>query len=306
MSTDSWPFPLDALGPQRPGPGATWREVNRLRQIHFGDRVPAVCCWHHKGFVLNLTQSGEIHRSQGNWDSHALTIAAMLGRMGQDLLGGPEQFARNWDPGEIEEYFIDWIDGALPPGLRHRLHLVAHRLSAVASALPASSQCDARSLTARFYRGAGRTKKALAAAGEALRLLSDHERAAFLRADLRYKAGRKRGAPPVDAYVKAEMARLHIPGLSVAVLRDGKVLLAKGYGLANVELSVPTTQRLKRVLLRLAEGEADPGQFTPEAYATLLPEEASAFYRSLGTLKSFRLIEQATGEKKRTYRHRVA
>jgi hypothetical protein len=60
------------------------------------------------------------------------------------------------------------------------------------------------------------------------------------------------------------------------------------------------------VLLHLAEGEADPGQFTPEAYATLLPEEASAFYRSLGTLKSFRLIEQATGEKKRTYRHRVA
>ena len=45
----------------------------------------------------------------------------------------------------------------------------------------------------------------------------------------------------VDAYVEAEMAKRHIPGLSVAVVQNGKVILGKGYGLANVELAVPAT-----------------------------------------------------------------
>jgi CubicO group peptidase (beta-lactamase class C family) len=43
----------------------------------------------------------------------------------------------------------------------------------------------------------------------------------------------------LDAYVKAEMLRNHIPGLSLAVVRDGQLVLAKGYGWANAELSVP-------------------------------------------------------------------
>jgi len=44
---------------------------------------------------------------------------------------------------------------------------------------------------------------------------------------------------PVDDYVQAEMQRQQIPGLSLLVARDGKIVLAKGYGLANVELQVP-------------------------------------------------------------------
>jgi len=43
----------------------------------------------------------------------------------------------------------------------------------------------------------------------------------------------------VDDYVKAEMQRQRIPGLSLAVVKDGQIVLAKGYGLANVELQVP-------------------------------------------------------------------
>ena len=43
----------------------------------------------------------------------------------------------------------------------------------------------------------------------------------------------------VDDFVQGEMQRQHIPGLSLLVARDGKVLLAKGYGFANVELQVP-------------------------------------------------------------------
>ena len=46
-------------------------------------------------------------------------------------------------------------------------------------------------------------------------------------------------ADEVDDYVKAEMQRQHIPGTSIAVLKDGKIIKAQGYGLANVELNVP-------------------------------------------------------------------
>ena len=46
-------------------------------------------------------------------------------------------------------------------------------------------------------------------------------------------------ADAVDEYVRAEMERQHIPGLSLLVSRDGKPIRAQGYGLANVELQVP-------------------------------------------------------------------
>jgi CubicO group peptidase (beta-lactamase class C family) len=43
----------------------------------------------------------------------------------------------------------------------------------------------------------------------------------------------------VDAYAKAEMERQKIPGMAVAVVQGGKVVVLRGYGLANVELGVP-------------------------------------------------------------------
>jgi CubicO group peptidase (beta-lactamase class C family) len=45
----------------------------------------------------------------------------------------------------------------------------------------------------------------------------------------------------VDAYVRAQMERLHVPGLSLAVVKDGAVVYENAYGLANVELNVPVT-----------------------------------------------------------------
>jgi CubicO group peptidase (beta-lactamase class C family) len=45
----------------------------------------------------------------------------------------------------------------------------------------------------------------------------------------------------VDEVVRAQMREQRIPGVSLAVMRDGKVLKAAGYGLANVELNVPVT-----------------------------------------------------------------
>ena len=43
----------------------------------------------------------------------------------------------------------------------------------------------------------------------------------------------------IDTFVKAEMQREHVPGVAVGIYSRGKILLAKGYGMANVELSVP-------------------------------------------------------------------
>src|SRR5687767_8595559 len=46
-------------------------------------------------------------------------------------------------------------------------------------------------------------------------------------------------ADKVDDYVKAEMQKQNVPGISLAVIKDGKVIKVEGYGLANAELSVP-------------------------------------------------------------------
>jgi CubicO group peptidase (beta-lactamase class C family) len=43
----------------------------------------------------------------------------------------------------------------------------------------------------------------------------------------------------VDEYMQAEMTAQQIPGVSLAVIKDGQIVLAKGYGFANVELQVP-------------------------------------------------------------------
>ncbi len=43
----------------------------------------------------------------------------------------------------------------------------------------------------------------------------------------------------IDSFVATEMARSHVPGAAVGIYSRGTVLLAKGYGLANVELGVP-------------------------------------------------------------------
>lgn len=45
----------------------------------------------------------------------------------------------------------------------------------------------------------------------------------------------------VDEYIQTEMQKRHIPSLALAVIRDGKVVKQKAYGLANIELNVPAT-----------------------------------------------------------------
>src|SRR5215471_14514099 len=43
----------------------------------------------------------------------------------------------------------------------------------------------------------------------------------------------------IDDYITAEMKREHIPGLALGIYRDGHIERVQGYGLSNIELSVP-------------------------------------------------------------------
>jgi CubicO group peptidase (beta-lactamase class C family) len=46
-------------------------------------------------------------------------------------------------------------------------------------------------------------------------------------------------ADAVDEFLESQMKRHQIPGLALAICRDGQIVRATGYGLANVELDVP-------------------------------------------------------------------
>lgn len=47
----------------------------------------------------------------------------------------------------------------------------------------------------------------------------------------------------VDEIVRDQIREQKLPGVALAVVRDGKIVKAAGYGLANVELNVPVTPR---------------------------------------------------------------
>jgi CubicO group peptidase (beta-lactamase class C family) len=45
----------------------------------------------------------------------------------------------------------------------------------------------------------------------------------------------------VDSFIQASIRQQRIPGLALAVMRDGKIVKAQGYGLSNIELDVPVS-----------------------------------------------------------------
>lgn len=73
-------------------------------------------------------------------------------------------------------------------------------------------------------------------------------------------------ADKIDAYIAAEMKKSHAPGVSIAVVQNGKTVYAKGYGMANVELSVPATADTEYELLSVGK------QFTAVAVMLLVEE----------------------------------
>ena len=70
----------------------------------------------------------------------------------------------------------------------------------------------------------------------------------------------------VEAYVKAEMARTHTPGVSVAVVQRDRLVFTQGYGMASIELSVPATSNTVYETLSITK------QFTAAAVMVLVDD----------------------------------
>ncbi len=55
--------------------------------------------------------------------------------------------------------------------------------------------------------------------------------------------GARQPTTEVDALVSREMQERHIPGLQIAVVQQGKLVLLRAYGMANLQDSIPVTNR---------------------------------------------------------------
>ena len=73
-------------------------------------------------------------------------------------------------------------------------------------------------------------------------------------------------ADRIDDLAERHLKRSNTPGISLAVLKEGKVIKAKGYGLANVELNVPATAETVYQLASVTK------QFTATAVMLLVEE----------------------------------
>ncbi len=73
-------------------------------------------------------------------------------------------------------------------------------------------------------------------------------------------------AGQVDHYLADQMEKDHIPGVSVAVVQNGQIVFAKGYGLANVELLTPATDNTVYELMSVSK------QFTATAIMMLVEQ----------------------------------
>jgi len=73
-------------------------------------------------------------------------------------------------------------------------------------------------------------------------------------------------ADKIDDYVSARMRQLHIPGLSLAIVRDGRITKAQGYGFANLELRAQATKET------VYEIGSNTKQFTAAAIMMLIEQ----------------------------------
>ena len=82
-------------------------------------------------------------------------------------------------------------------------------------------------------------------------------------------------ADAIDRYVTSQMQRLHIPGASLAIVRDGHIIKAQGYGFANLELKAPATKKT------VYEIGSNTKQFTAAAIMMLVEEGKVALEDSI-------------------------
>jgi D-alanyl-D-alanine carboxypeptidase len=82
-------------------------------------------------------------------------------------------------------------------------------------------------------------------------------------------------ADKVDDYVEKQRQQLHLPGVSLAVVRDGQLIKLRGYGLANLELNVRATEDT------VYEIGSNTKQFTAAAVMMLVEEGKINLYDKL-------------------------
>ncbi|HEY5940123.1 MAG TPA: serine hydrolase domain-containing protein, partial [Gemmatimonadales bacterium] len=58
-------------------------------------------------------------------------------------------------------------------------------------------------------------------------------------------ADAQQAPPKLDAYVRRVMETFTVPGLSVAIVKDGKVVLAKGYGIRRMGNPAPVDAKTR-------------------------------------------------------------
>jgi CubicO group peptidase (beta-lactamase class C family) len=85
-------------------------------------------------------------------------------------------------------------------------------------------------------------------------------------------------ADRIDDVVRAEMQRQKIPGASIAVVRDGKIVKTAGYGLANVETGLRATPTTIYQLASVTK------QFTATGVLLLIEDGALTLDTTLGSL----------------------
>jgi len=73
-------------------------------------------------------------------------------------------------------------------------------------------------------------------------------------------------ADKIDDYIIAQIKRLHVPGASIAIVRDGHITKAQGYGSANLELGSPA---MKETVYEIGSTSK---QFTATAIMMLVEE----------------------------------
>ena len=84
-------------------------------------------------------------------------------------------------------------------------------------------------------------------------------------------------ADTVDDFIRRQIRKRHIPGLSLAIVRDGKIVKAAGYGFANVELGARATPQTVYCLASMSK------QFAAAAILLLVQDGKVSLDAPIGT-----------------------
>lgn len=79
-------------------------------------------------------------------------------------------------------------------------------------------------------------------------------------------AGSIAQSDPIDKFIRSEMEKHHIPGISLVIVKKNKVVKTANYGLANVELNVPVSSNTSFEIASMTK------QFTAAAVLLLVQD----------------------------------